>query len=503
MNLLIKNHNPDVLSCLANLSNDEVFSPVVLANKMLDLLPDNFWSNPNVKILDPTCKSGVFLREAAKRFNDGLKTIIKNKQERANHIFNNQLYGISLTQLTALMSRRSLYGSKHANGKFSLCSNFKNPDGNIFYTNYTHLWKRQRCHYCNLNENSFKRESAKSENYAYNFIHKLDLAILNMKFDVIIGNPPYQLNDGGGMGTSAIPIYHLFVQQARKLNPKYMIMIIPSRWYSGGKGLDKFRNEMLEDKRIRKLIDFFDSKDCFPGVDISGGVCYFLWDRDNSGDCEVKTIRNGIENISNRPLLENNADTFVRFNEAVKILKKISIHKESSLYTLVSERRPYGISDSVKIKDKPFGGSVKCYSYPTDGYINFKEIKKNTEELLKFKVFIAKAYGERGNFPYVVIGKPFIGEKDSCCTETYLQIGSFKNEYQAKNLLSYVNTKFFRFLVLLKKNTQNAARSVYSFVPNQNFEETWNDEKLYKKYSITKEEANFINSLVRLNNGEK
>jgi site-specific DNA-methyltransferase (adenine-specific) len=324
-----------------------------------------------------------------------------------------------------------------------------------------------------------------------------------MKFDVIIGNPPYQLNDGGGMGTSAIPIYHLFVQQARKLNPKYMTMIIPSRWYSGGKGLDKFRNEMLEDKRIRKLIDFFDSKDCFPGVDISGGVCYFLWDRDNSGDCEVKTIRNGIENISNRPLLENNADTFVRFNEAVKILKKISIHKESSLYTLVSERRPYGISDSVKIKDKPFGGSVKCYSYPTDGYINFKEIKKNTEELLKFKVFIAKAYGERGNFPYVVIGKPFIGEKDSCCTETYLQIGSFKNEYQAKNLLSYVNTKFFRFLVLLKKNTQNAARSVYSFVPNQNFEETWNDEKLYKKYSITKEEANFINSLVRLNNGEK
>lgn len=484
------NYNPDVLNCIANLSNDEIFTPPALANQVLDLLPQELFCSPDTTFLDPACKSGVFLREIVKRLDRGLADKIPNRQKRIDHILHHQVYGIALTELTALLSRRTLYCSKRANSDHSV-SYFDNEQGHVLYTAIRHTWQNGKCKYCGANRKEFDR-GEEAEQYAYQFIHTDNPEkIFNMKFDVIIGNPPYQLNDGGGTGSSAMPLYHKFVEQAKKLNPRYLCMIIPSRWFSGGKGLDEFRDNMLKDNRISHLVDYFDSTECFPGVDLSGGVCYFLWSRDKHGDCMVTNHRLGVSTTLKRPLLEKKCNSFIRFNDAVSIINKVQNNNFKSIETQISARKPFG---DIKVNGE---GNVKVYAYPHDGFINAINIIQNKQLISKYKVFIAKAYGERGEFPYLVLGKPFIGEPNSCCTETYLVMGSFNNKEQAINFESYIKTRFFRFLVLLKKNTQNAARGVYSFVPLQDFSHPWTDEMLYKKYNLSQEEIDFIESMIR------
>ena len=324
-------YNPDVLSCVANLSNDEVFTPPEVANAMLDLLPQELFSDPNTTFLDPTAKSGVFLREIAKRLLDGLEPIYPDLQERTDHIFKHQLYGISITELTAHLSRRSLYCSKTANGNYSV-THFDTVDGNIRFKNIQHRWKDGRCVFCGASQKEYDREAG-LETHAYEWIHTIKPEeIFKMKFDVIISNPPYQLNDGGGNGASAKPIYQLFVQGAKKLNPRFISMITPSRWFTGGKGLDEYRDEMLHDNHLRIIHDFPEASDCFTGVQIKGGVSYFLWDRDNAGICAVYSHKgNEVLGPVSRPLLEKGCDTFIRYNEAVGILHKVKKLSEQSM----------------------------------------------------------------------------------------------------------------------------------------------------------------------------
>ena len=493
-------YNPDVLSCLANLSNDEVFTPPAVVNRMLDLLPPELWSNPHATFLDPVCKTGVFLREIAKRLLEGLASQIPDVQERVNHIMTRQLFGLAITELTALLSRRSLYCSKRADGHYSVCNAFADAQGNIRYTPQTHTWERGRCRFCGASQEVYERGEGR-ETYAYQFIHTLKPEkIFDMKFDVIIGNPPYQLEVGIQKDNYSIPIYQKFVEQAKKLNPRYLTMIIPSRWFAGGRGLDDFRKDMLSDDRLKIIVDYPDATECFSNsIDISGGVCYFLWDRHYHGNCRVCSVQKG-ENMSqmSRPLLEKGCDSFIRFNEAIPILRKIQQHKEASFCKYVSPQTPFGIISSFKqYQETPFYGSIELLSVSGKKYIEDKYVTKNKQWINCYKIYISKSYGERGSYPYRFLAKPVIGYPNSCCTQTYLMIGPFKDEEECKNVISYIHTKFFRFCIMLKKNTQDAMRNVYSLVPSQDFSHPWTDEMLYQKYGLTDEEIAFIESMIR------
>jgi site-specific DNA-methyltransferase (adenine-specific) len=441
----------------------------------------------------------------------GLEKEIPNQQDRLNHIFSKQLFGIAITELTSLLSRRSVYCSKIANGKYSICETFTNEQGNIIFDKTEHTWKNGKCTFCNASQEVYEREDA-LETYAYQFIHTNNPEkIFNMKFDVIIGNPPYQLNDGGGTGSSAIPIYNKFIQQAKKLNPRFLSMIIPARWFTGGRGVDEFRTEMLNDKRIKIIHDFPNASDCFPGVEIKGGVCYFLWDKDYTGNCQINTHKGDvIISTDERPLLEKGADTLIRYNEAISILRKVQKLKENSFSKVISANDPFGFDVRVensykrvkpKFKKTPFENSVKFYYNGWQregiGYIDKNSLNKNIEWINDYKILITKAYGAGETYPHQILNTPLLVEPNSCCTETYLVIGPFSSKKRAENVMSYIETKFFRFLVLLIKNTQNAMKKVYSFVPIQNFDESWSDEKLYKKYDLTEEEIAFIDSMVR------
>ncbi|MFN4279708.1 Eco57I restriction-modification methylase domain-containing protein [Thermosynechococcus sp.] len=497
----IADYNPDVLSCLANLSSDEVFTPPRVANQMLDLLPSDLWCDPNARFLDPCSKSGVFLREIAKRLDKGLKTQIPDRQERVNHIMTQQLFGIAITELTALISRRSLYCSKTANGKYSICTAFTTPEGNIRYQRTEHTWKDGRCIYCGASQANYDRGS-ELETHAYEFIHtEKPEEIFNMKFDVIIGNPPYQLSDGG-FGKSAVPIYNRFVQQAKKLNPRYLLMIIPSRWFGGGKGLDSFRKEMLEDDRLRKLVDFEDASEVFPGVDIAGGVCYFLWERDRRGLCEVTNVSKGQSVTAERKLDE--FSTFIRHSQAVSIVRKVLAQKERSMSERVSSRKPFGLPTNAKPQES---GDLILRCQDGEGLYWRTDIKVGIEMIDKWKVITSYVgYDHAGNpgsdGRRRVFSKIDILPPGFICTETYLVIGAYNSQQEAENLVAYMKTRFFRFLVSQFMYSHHITKDSYAFVPILDMNTRWTDEKLYKRYGLTADEIAFIESKIRQMNND-
>lgn len=495
-------YNPDVLSCIANLSSDEVFTPPSLVNRMLDQLPAELWRDKKATFLDPGCKSGVFLREIAKRLDKGLEKQIPDRQKRMNHIFTRQLFGLAITELTSLLARRSVYCSKTANGKYSVCEAFDNPQGNIRFGRVTHTWANGRCVYCGAGQEAYDREKG-LETHAYQFIHMKSVAeIFNMKFDVIVGNPPYQMSDGG-FGESARPIYHLFVEQAMKLKPRFLTMIIPSRWFAGGKGLDEFRDKMLHDRRLSHLVDYPKLYDGFPGVKIRGGVSYFLWERDYSGPCSVQTMWDGEPLGPPVKRFLDAYDVLVRRNEAVSILDKVRAYRvrgkpEPTLDTRVSTGKPFGLRTFVHGSNSPTGlkQPVKLYGSQRISWINRSDLAQNTEWVDDWKVLMTAVQGTSAAVETKFLSNPIIAGPGEACTETYLVAGRFDNEQTARRYADYLRTRLVRFLVSLRKATQHANRGVYSFVPDVPLGQDWTDEKLYRRYDLTKNEIAFIESTV-------
>ena len=499
-------YKPDVLMCLADLSNDEVFTPPDIANQVLDMLPQELFRDPNTKFLDPALKSGVFLREIAKRLIAGLADKIPNLQDRCDHIFKNQLYGIAITELTSLLGRRSVYCSKYPNSVFSV-SRFNDVQGNIIYQKIRHRWDHAgangKCIFCGASYDGdfgdIRREGL--ETHAYEFIHTLHPEeIFNMKFDVIISNPPYQLNVGIEKENFAVPLYQKFISQAKKLNPRYLTMIIPARWYTGGRGLDGFREEMLKDKRIRKIVDYPDSKDCFGGVDIAGGICYFLWNRDHEGECEFTSINKGVETTALRKLDE--FDIFPRYNQALSIIHKVIGFKEPSLQSTVSVQTPFGFITTYKGNPNEFKGALRLKTSKTDSFVRVDQVTKNRDIIYKYKAIFGAATCEHAGTPgkdgkYKVFSSLDVLPPGVICTQSYFVGDSFDTSEEANNFIAYLKTKTVRFLVLQALTSQHLSRDKFVFVPKQDYTKKWTDEELFEKYGFSKEEIEFIDSMIR------
>jgi len=403
------------------------------------------------------------------------------------------------------------------NGPHSIAKSFDSEAGNIWFERTDHTWTNGKCTFCGASQAALDRGEG-METHAYAFIHTDNIKTRmteffggDMQFDVIIGNPPYQLNDGG-YGTSAAPIYQLFVEQAKTLEPRYLSMIIPARWFSGGKGLDEFRESMLADNRLRSIDDFLSAADVFPSVGLKGGVCYFLWDRDHPGLCSVSThFKDWPVSIATRSLMEKGADIFIRFNEGLSILKKVMAFEtgqseslllpESKRFDrLVSSLRPFGFRTFFRGRKQMRKGDVTIYQNGGTGYVVRDEVEFNTELIDKWKIYIGRAApgtGNRDTYPHRILSTPFIGEPGSICSETYLCIGPFDTQAEAENALSYLTCRFTRLLILLHKPSQDTTRKVYTFVPTQDWNKKWTDADLYAKYRITADEIAFIEKVVR------
>ena len=489
---------PDILDCLAQLSNDEVPTPPELARAMLDLLPAEVWTQSQYRWLDPVCKSGVFLREIAARLLDGLATWEPDFEKRRDHIFRKMLWGTSITEMTGMISRRSVYYSRDASGEQSVVP-FADETGNLPFVAAEHDFGGDgRCRVCGAPKDL--ERGGDRENYAYSFIHGgyPTEEMKAMRFDVIVGNPPYQIGTEG-FGANASTVYHQFVEQAIGMAPRYALMITPSRWFTGGKGLDDFRTRMLADRHLRRIVDNPKLFDCFPGVEIKGGVSYFLWDREHDGDCEFSTRINGsIVSTATRDL-RSGEGVLVRDNNAMSVIAKATA-SGPTLETQVSVRKPFGLnifSNYPGSVPEPFDGAIPLIYASKVGFSRPDQIERNHDWINRWKVLIPKAGDGHGRQVSYVLGEPIAVAPGSACTQTYLIAGMFDSREETENYAYYLATKFVRFLVLQRKTTQDVVPDRFRFVPMLDMSRRWTDEDLYEHFGLTGEERAYIESTIQ------
>ncbi len=496
-------NQPDILEVISNLSSDEVFTPPNVANALLDLLPSPVWCNPNLRWLDAGCKTGVFPREITKRLMIGLSSEIPDEQSRLQHILKNMVFALAITDITSMMSRRTLYCSKDANSEHAVVR-FETPEGNVWHKRVQHSFERGRCKECGGTSEQLEIEGR--DNFAYGFIHadgrhKIEMEFA-MEFDVIVGNPPYQMTGGGG-GVNDTAIYQHFVQQAIALNPKFVSMIIPSRWMSSGRGLEEFRKSMLSSGHIRQLVDYPNTEDLFPGIQNKGGICFFLWERDSLGTCQVTLIR-GTERFGPTIRTLNEYDVFVRDSRGLDPLRKVLGTKGEFVDKIASADTPFGLASNYADwkPRKSTNYSLRYFHLASStrkwSYIQKEVVQKNSGDIRKWKVFAPLAGSDGGKtIPDQVLGLPEIASPPSVCSQTFRYFGPFESREEALSFESYFRTKFFRFMVALRKNSQNTYRDSYAWVPQQTWDRTWTDPELYKKYGFTQDEQEYIESMIK------
>ena len=476
---------------------------------MLDRLPDRVWQDPSLKWLDPCTKSGVFLYQVAQRLMEGLKSEIPDYKDRLEHIYRNMLYGIAISDLTGLIARRTLYQCKDASLETHSIIKFDNPEGNIRFPEAQCEWKAGRCIHCGASEKNAKVAEGR-EAHIHPFLH-MDLGEIfgddNMQVNVIIGNPPYQMQDGGGMGKSAIPLYNRFVEKAKTIEPELLAFVIPARWYAGGKGLDGFRRGMLSDPQISLLADYPRSGDVFPDVDIAGGVCSFVRDKHHQGDCLV--IPNGKTKGATLRRLDAH-EVFVRDSKDVEILEKVQRMAEKcgwgSMDSIVRPRNFYGLQAHKlpsSVTDEPHSqGAILLVTKDGDKYIPKDAITKNSDTIDRWKVIVSKTSSEHAGESdrqglRNVISKPRVIPPGSALTETYLVVDLFRQHEPAGRLLDYVKSKFFRFFLYLRTPTHNLSRPCFEFVPLLPMDQNWTDEILYDLFELDSTDIEHIESKIK------
>jgi site-specific DNA-methyltransferase (adenine-specific) len=499
---------PDILDVIAALSSDAVPTPPLLARALLDILPADVWTNPDYKWLDPAAKSGSILREAARRLMEGLAEWEPDPVKRADHILRDMLYGCGVTQVHGEMTRRSVYVSRDATSPFSIVK-FDGAEGHLPFVPGEHDYPLNKageaagpCRICGAPLRLERGESR--ENYAYAFIHGAypTEEMKDMQFDVIVGNPPYQIgmqDEKGNKTANITPLYQMFIDNAIALNPKYLAMIVPSRWFTGGKGLDDFRERMIKDRRLRRIVDNPKLFDCFPGVEIKGGVNYFLWDCDHDGDCEFSTRIDGeITSTTTRDLRDGDG-VLMRDNKAASLVAKVRAQTESTLDEVVKPRDPFGQTLTTNYKGAqaiPFEGSIPLVFGSHVGYVKPDQLERNHEWVGQWKVLIPKAGDGHGREVSYVLGEPLALAPGSACTQSFLVAGVFKTKKEAENYAHYLTTKFVRFLVLQRKTTQDVRPDKFRFVPAMDMKRRWTDADLYEYFGLTEDESSYIEETI-------
>lgn len=497
-------HIPDILDVIAALSSDAIPTPPVLAGALLDLLPAEVWLNPDYRWLDPATKSGSILREAARRLMVGLADWQADPALRAEHILRNMLFGAAVTQVHGEMTRRSVYVSRDATSEHAVIR-FDSAEGNLPFVFAEHDYPTNNkgratgpCKVCGAPPRLERGDTR--ENYAYAFIHGAypTEELKDMQFDVIVGNPPYQLGTEG-FGSTASAIYHRFVAHAISLEPKYLAMIIPSRWFTGGKGLDEFRSRMIADRRLRAIVDNPKLFDCFPGVEIKGGVNYFLWDRDYDGDCEFSVRVDGQITSTMRRDLRHGEGVVIRDNGAMSIIEKVRAKTTKSVESLCTVTKPFGLtmrSNYPGSVPDPFEGAIPLIYASHVGYSRPDQIQRNHQWIKRWKVLLPMAGDGHGREVSYVLGEPIALAPGSACTQTYFIAGMFDTMTETKNHAHYLATKFVRFLVLQRKSTQHVTPDRFKFVPVLDMKRRWTDADLYEHFGLTEDEAAYIEATI-------
>lgn len=500
-----------MLDAIAQIDNEKVITTSSTVRKIVDLVSPEIWRNPNARILDPMTKGGEYLKECALRLWDGLKGTIPDKNERRRMILHECLYGMATEEICAQISRRTVYCAEDATNHRCI-ERFERREGNIIFQQCKHTYdKIGKCTACGC------RKNKENDQYAYPFLH-MDPPFRierneKMEFDLIIGNPPYQLMDGGH-GPSASPLYHKFWQRAVDINPREIVMVIPARWYTGGRGLDDFREAMLRDKHIEELHDFLDSGECFPDNKIAGGVCFIKWKRNHQGDCLITQHHQSREypEQKRRPL-DSGFGIFIRkemdVNMARKIVERITETGEGTLDQVVSAARPFGLRTYYKGKKKGkyallCRNSISNWNNPnssTRRYVDLKDITSGKGLIDKWKIAISAASGagkqydktgRRSILSVVETLKP-----EEICTETYLTIGPYKNKKETELMKKYLDTKFVRYLIGVKTHTQHFKQATFSLVPNIGHKKEWTDEMLYNRYDLSEAERKEIEQSIK------